>query len=129
MELLNSKDVDELENFLYAVDEKTGFYGSMIISDDGLVILSSQNITNYFDMDSLAAMAANLFCSENIIDFDFLKDIEINFKEKKIFITRMLDKSEKKHRSIIFVTIIPPNIRYYKRKINKIRNKIKNFFI
>jgi len=130
MELINAKDIDDLENFLYAVNEKTGFFASMIVSEDGLIILSSNNmINNEIDMESLAAMAANLFTRDNFTEFELLKDIEVNYKEKKIFITKLNEKLLNESKNIIFLTIIPPNIRYFKRKISKVKNKIKRFFI
>ena len=125
-----SKNIDDLEKFLYAVNEKTGFFASMIISDEGLIILSSNNKPNNdMDLESLAAMAAGLFSKDNINEYDLLKDIEVNYKEKKVFITKLDESLLNESKNIMFIIIIPPNIRYFKRKINKVKNKIKNFFI
>ena len=122
LDLINCKDVNELENFLQAINQKTGFFGSLIISDDGLIVLSSKNISNDIDVESVAADAANIFNS----DSNFYKDVVFSINETKVYITRMnIDGS----RPMMFMTILPHNVRYYKRKINKIRNKIKHFFI
>ena len=126
--MLNTKDFHDLENFLCAVNEKTGFFASMIVSEEGLIILSS-NSSEKIDLESLAAMAANLFTRDNFTEFELLKDIEVNYKEKKIFITKLNEKLLNETKNIIFLTIIPPNIRYFKRKISKVKDKIKHFFI
>ena len=122
LDIINCKDVNELENFLHAINEKTGFFGSMIISDDGLIVLSSKNISDDIDFESVAADAANIFNS----DANFYKDVVFSVNETKVYITRMNVDGSK---PMMYMTILPHNIRYYKRKINKIRNKIKHFFI
>ena len=69
MEVLNSKDVNELENFLQVMNEKVGYLCLMLVSDDGLIILSSNST---LDQESIAAMAANLFSPVNIFEFDLI---------------------------------------------------------
>ena len=102
----------------------------MIEGDEGLIILSSNNKPNNdMDLESLAAMAASLFSKESISDYELLRDIEVNYKEKKIYITKLDENLLNEAKNIMFIIIIPPNIRYFKRKINKVKNKIKNFFI
>ncbi|NHI92764.1 MAG: hypothetical protein EAX96_09715 [Candidatus Lokiarchaeota archaeon] len=125
MDLLNCKDISELENFLNAFNQKIGIFGSLVISDDGLIILSSRDLSNNIDLESVAADAANIFNSDN----NFYKEALLSLNEMKVYVTRMDDEKIKNSKSMIFISILPPNIRYYKRKINKIKNKIKLFFI
>ena len=122
MDLINCKDVNELESFLQAINQKTGFFGSLIVSDDGLIVLSSKNLSNDIDVESIAADAANIFNS----DANFYKDAVFSVNDNKVYVTRMQADSSK---PMMFMIILPPNVRYYKRKINKIRNKIRTFFI
>ena len=91
LDLINCKDINELENFLQAINQKTGFFGSLIISDDGLIVLSSKNISNEIDLESVAADAANIFNS----DANFYKDAVFSINDAKVYITRMHMDSSK----------------------------------
>ena len=102
--------------------EDKGLHGFFFISEDGLIVLSSKDVSNDIDVESVAADAANIFNS----DANYYKDVVFSINEAKVYITRMDSDGSK---PMMFMTILPHNVRYFKRKINKIRNKIRNFFI
>ena len=116
--ILLYQKINTLQYIINNITEDLGFFGSIVSSEEGLVILTSNQVDPKIEMESLAAKAASLFndykeFSENP------EDITITYTDKKIFIQKisLLDNSDN---SILLITIMPQNIRYFRRKVNKL---------
>jgi len=106
------------------ITEDLGFYESIIASDEGLIILTSNQVDPKIEIESLAAKAASIFndykeFSENP------EDITITYTDKKIFIQKisLIDNS---NNCILLITIMPQNVRYFRRKVNKLAKYVSN---
>lgn len=123
MVLLDQK-INTLQYIINNITEDLGFFGSIVSSEEGLIILTSNQVDPKIEMESLAAKAASLFndykeFSENP------EDITITYTDKKIFIQKisLLDNSDN---CILLITIMPQNIRYFRRKVNKLAKYVSN---
>jgi predicted regulator of Ras-like GTPase activity (Roadblock/LC7/MglB family) len=121
--LLDQK-INTLQYIINNITEDLGFFGSIVSSEEGLIILTSNQVDPKIEMESLAAKAASLFndykeFSENP------EDITITYTDKKIFIQKisLLDNSDN---CILLITIMPQNIRYFRRKVNKLAKYVSN---
>ena len=117
MVLLDQK-LNTLQHIINNITEDLGFFGSIISSEEGLIIFTSNQVDPKIELESLAAKAASLFndyreFSENP------EDITISYTDKKIFIQKisLINNSDN---GILLITIMPQNIRYFRRKVNKI---------
>lgn len=117
MVLLDQK-LNTLQHIINNITEDLGFFGSIISSEEGLIIFTSNQVDPKIELESLAAKAASLFndyreFSENP------EDITISYTDKKIFIQK-ISLTNNSANGILLITIMPQNIRYFRRKVNKI---------
>ncbi len=117
MVLLDQK-LNTLQHIINNITEDLGFFGSIISSEEGLIIFTSNQVDPKIELESLAAKAASLFndyreFSENP------EDITISYTDKKIFIQK-ISLTNNSDNGILLITIMPQNIRYFRRKVNKI---------
>jgi predicted regulator of Ras-like GTPase activity (Roadblock/LC7/MglB family) len=115
--LLDQK-LNTLQHIINNITEDLGFFGSIISSEEGLIIFTSNQVDPKIELESLAAKAASLFndyreFSENP------EDITISYTDKKIFIQK-ISLTNNSDNGILLITIMPQNIRYFRRKVNKI---------
>jgi len=115
--LLDQK-LNTLQHIINNITEDLGFFGSIISSEEGLIIFTSNQVDPKIELESLAAKAASLFndyreFSENP------EDITISYTDKKIFIQK-ISLTNNSANGILLITIMPQNIRYFRRKVNKI---------
>ena len=122
--ILLYQKINTLQYIINNITEDLGFFGSIVSSEEGLIILTSNQVDPKIEMESLAAKAASLFndykeFSENP------EDITITYTDKKIFIQKisLLDNSDN---CILLITIMPQNIRYFRRKVNKLAKYVSN---
>ena len=60
MVLLDQK-INTLQYIINNITEDLGFFGSIVSSEEGLIILTSNQVDPKIEMESLAAKAASLF--------------------------------------------------------------------
>lgn len=123
MVLLDQK-LNTLQHIINNITEDLGFFGSIISSEEGLIIFTSNQVDPKIELESLAAKAASLFndyreFSENP------EDITISYTDKKIFIQKIA-LTNNSDNGILLITIMPQNIRYFRRKVNKIAKHLSN---
>ena len=123
MVLLDQK-LNTLQHIINNITEDLGFFGSIISSEEGLIIFTSNQVDPKIELESLAAKAASLFndykeFSENP------EDITISYTDKKIFIQK-ISLTNNSDNGILLITIMPQNIRYFRRKVNKIAKHLSN---
>jgi predicted regulator of Ras-like GTPase activity (Roadblock/LC7/MglB family) len=116
--------LNTLQHIINNITEDLGFFGSIISSEEGLVIFTSNQVDPKIELESLAAKAASLFndyreFSENP------EDITISYTDKKIFIQK-ISLTNNSSNGILLITIMPQNIRYFRRKVNKIAKHLSN---
>lgn len=116
--------LNTLQHIINNITEDLGFFGSIISSEEGLVIFTSNQVDPKIELESLAAKAASLFndykeFSENP------EDITISYTDKKIFIQK-ISLANNANNGILLITIMPQNIRYFRRKVNKIAKHLSN---
>jgi predicted regulator of Ras-like GTPase activity (Roadblock/LC7/MglB family) len=121
--LLDQK-LNTLQHIVNNITEDLGFFGSIISSEEGLIIFTSNQVDPKIELESLAAKAASLFndyreFSENP------EDITISYTDKKIFIQK-ISLTNNADNGILLITIMPQNIRYFRRKVNKIAKHLSN---
>ncbi|NVM53130.1 MAG: roadblock/LC7 domain-containing protein [Candidatus Helarchaeota archaeon] len=116
------RKIDVLQQILDDIIEESGFYGIILTSDEGLIVTHSKLLDQEVDLDSLAARAANIF-NENGIGIYNPEDIIVSYPNKKIFIQKV-SFSEDSTPILLLITIMPSNVRYFKRKINKIKKNL-----
>lgn len=98
--------------------KKSGFFGSLVVSLEGLIIRTSDQMDPNIEVESLAAKAAALFKE----DWAILKkpeEIIISYPGRKISIRKLSDHI---HVPILHITIMPDNFRYFKRKVKNVAN-------
>ncbi len=113
-----------LQQMVDHITEDSGFYGTIISSEEGLIIINSNHLDSKIEIEPLAAKAASIFNDYEIIS-ENPEDIIITYTNKKIFI-RKLSPLNNSENSILLIAIMPLNMRYYRRKINKIANNVLN---
>lgn len=123
MVLLDQK-LNTLQHIINDITEDLGFFGSIISSEEGLIIFTSNQVDPKIELESLAAKAASLFndyreFSENP------EDVTISYTDKKIFIQK-ISLTNNSDNGILLITIMPQNIRYFRRKVNKIAKHLSN---
>jgi predicted regulator of Ras-like GTPase activity (Roadblock/LC7/MglB family) len=121
--LLDQK-LNTLQHIINDITEDLGFFGSIISSEEGLIIFTSNQVDPKIELESLAAKAASLFndyreFSENP------EDVTISYTDKKIFIQK-ISLTNNSDNGILLITIMPQNIRYFRRKVNKIAKHLSN---
>lgn len=119
-----TEKINTLQYVINNITEDLGFFGSIVSSEEGLIILTSNQVDPKIQMESLAAKAASLFndykeFSENP------EDITISYTDKKIFIQK-ISLTNNSDNCILLITIMPQNIRYFRRKINKLAKYVSN---
>lgn len=114
--------LDALQEILNQLIEESGFFGSLLASQEGLIILCSKQMDPTLELESLAAKAASIFSEDSLIS-DYPEDIIINYANKKIFIQKVSIISGAGN-NLLFITVMPTNMRYYRRKINKITKEV-----
>ncbi len=111
-----------LQQILNHIIEDSGFFGSLVASQEGLIILTSNQMDPKIEIESLAAKAAAIFNEDGIIS-DNPEDIVISYPNRKIFIQR-ISLFDSIINSILLITIMPNNLRYFRRKVNKIAKQV-----
>lgn len=111
-----------LQQILNHIIEDSGFFGSLIASQEGLIILTSNQMDPNVEIESLAAKAAAIFNEDSLIK-DHPEDIIISYTNKKIFIQK-IPFFDQTSNSILLITILPNNLRYFRRKVNKIAKQV-----
>lgn len=116
------RKLDALQQILNEITEDSGFYGSIISSDEGLIVISSSLMDPKIEMESLAAKAASIFNEKGVVPDD-PECVTIGYPNKKIFIQK-IPVFNNFENSLLLITILPSNLRYFKRKINKIAKQV-----
>ena len=116
------RKLDVLQQILDQITRDSGFYGSIVSSDEGLIIVNSNLMDPKIEIETLAAQAATIFGEKNILS-DYPDCVTIGYPNKKVFIQR-ISLFTKSDDSILLITILPHNLRYYKRKVNKIAKQV-----
>jgi len=114
--------LETLQQILDNMTEDSGFYGAVISSEEGLIIINSNHMDPKIEIEPLAAKAASILNNYEIFS-DNPEDITITYPNKKIFI-RKVSTFNNTENSVILIAIMPNNMRYYRRKVNKIANNV-----
>ena len=115
------KEQEQLHNSVIDTSLEELYRGYL---ETGKKIAETQGISPKIELESLAAKAASLFndykeFSENP------EDITISYTDKKIFIQK-ISLTNNSDNGILLITIMPQNIRYFRRKVNKIAKHLSN---
>ena len=116
------RKLDVLQQILDEVTEDSGFYGSVVSSEEGLVVISSNLMDPKVEVESLAAKAASIINEKGVLS-DYPDCVTIGYPNKKIFIQK-ISLTENSENSVLLIAILPSSLRYYKRKINKIAKQV-----
>lgn len=109
-----------LQQILDEMTEDSGFFGSIISSQEGLIIINSNQMDPMIEIESTAAKAASIFNEKGVLSDD-PDSITIGYPNKKVFIQKIpLNNGEGD--SFLLIIIMPNNMRYYRRKVNKLKN-------
>ena len=112
------QEVLTLQHELNSLIKESGFFGGIVVSQEGLVVLVSQLIDPAIEVDSLAAMAASIFNESGMIS-ENPEDVVIAYPDRKVFIQK-LPLLDTLANYLFFITIIPNHIRHFRRNANKI---------
>lgn len=108
-----------LQQILNHLTEDSGFFGSIISSEEGLVVMNSTLMDPNIEIESLAAKAASIFNEDGVVT-EHPEDITITYPNKKIFIQK-ISLIEGNGANAFLIVLMPPNMRYFKRKVFKLR--------
>ncbi|NVM30601.1 MAG: hypothetical protein HWN65_17300 [Candidatus Helarchaeota archaeon] len=108
-----------LQQILNHLTEDSGFFGSIISSEEGLVVMNSTLMDPNIEIESLAAKAAAIFNEDGVVT-EHPEDITITYPNKKIFIQK-ISLIEGNGANAFLIVLMPPNMRYFKRKVFKLR--------
>ncbi len=112
------QEVVVLQQELNHLIEKSGFLGGLIASQEGLVILASEQKDPSIEIDNLAANAASIF-NENSMYSDSAEEVMISYPNRKVFIQKLL-LPEDISNILLFILIVPNHLRYFRRSANKV---------
>ena len=110
--------LNALQQILDNLTEDSGFFGSIISSEEGLIILSTNRMDPTMEIEALAAKAATIF-NEYEESSSMPQDITINYPSKKIFIQKVSSFNNSGN-SVLLITLMPQNLRYFRRKVNRL---------
>lgn len=108
-----------LQQILNHITKDSGFYGSILSSEEGLPIINSTQMESNIEIESLAAKAASIFNEDGVVT-EYPEEITITYPNKKIFIQK-ISLIEENGAYAFLIVLMPPNMRYFKRKIIKLR--------
>ncbi len=115
-----------LQQILDKITEESGFYGSIISSEEGLIIINSNQMDPRIEIESLAAQAASIFNEKSLLSgSDYPENVTIDYPTRKIFIQRIYTAdgiNEKNRNGFLLIILMPNNMRYFRRKANKLKN-------
>jgi len=120
--ILMDQKFNTLQQILNEITKDSGFYGSIISSEEGLIILNSSQMDPKVEIESLAAKAASIFNEDDVVA-DHPEDITISYINKKIFIQKV-SLPDNSDNYLLLITLMPHNYRYFRRRINKIINLV-----
>ena len=110
-------NVDRVYNEMQLIVEKTKIFGSILCSEEGLIIIDTFNNNSIYNTETISAMAASMI-SEHNYGYIPPQEIILSYENDKIVIRKIL--SPKKHLDLILISIVPHDLRYYRRYVNKI---------
>ena len=114
--------LNTLQQILNHITEDSGFFGSIVSSEEGLIIITSNQMDPRIEIENLAAKAASIFNEDGVISGN-PEDITISYPNRKVYIQKISLFNNSKN-SILLITIMPQNFRYFRRKINKIAKQV-----
>ncbi len=115
-------NVFNMQDDFNRVIREQGFLGSLIVSNEGLIIQSSKVMPDEIKVDTLAAKAAAIFSFEGVLH-DEPDNIVINYSGMKVFI-RKVTYPNQIYDFILLIMIMNPSERCFLRRTNKIANNI-----
>jgi len=117
-------NIGKLQSELERIKDENGLLGNILSSEEGLVIIDSID-SNYYDATLISAMAASLI-TENHFGFSHPNEIVLTYDNERIIINKFYLK--KKDIQLLLISIIPLNMRYFKRCLNKSMKLVNKFF-
>ena len=82
------QNFNTLQQILNHLTEDSGFFGSIVSSEEGLIIITSKQMDPKIEIETLAAKAASIFSEDGMLT-EFPEDIIISYPNKKIFIQKI----------------------------------------
>lgn len=118
------RDLNNLRELLNKATKEAAIRGCLLVSQEGLPILCSDNLDPEIEIENIAAKVASLF-DEGVLFSGLPNEIVFLFPSEKIFILR-IPLADRALNSMLFVTIIPNTVRYFKRSLKRIGKHIQD---
>ena len=118
------RDLLTLQRVFDEIIKKNNYYGGFLVSQEGLIILDSGRIDSE-TATSLAAKVVSSYSGDGI-GFDELERDLLSFPNRLIF-SMKVDLFDAANTSLIVIVVMPPDTRYYVRKVNKIVKLLPKF--
>ncbi|MHA1321885.1 MAG: hypothetical protein ACTSRL_03735 [Candidatus Helarchaeota archaeon] len=115
--------LQKIQHILNKSIQEFGFFGSIIASQEGLIIFNSNQMDPKIEIEILAAKAAAIFNEQEMV-MENPENITICYPKKKIFIQK-ISVFNGTVNNLLLIVLMPANMRYFRRKVNKIANKLK----
>ena len=120
MKIINF-NVDRVQRDMQSVVDNTNLIGSILCSQEGLIIIDTFGYNSIYNTETISAMAASMINEHN---YGYIppSGIILIYDTEKIVIRNI--NCEKKNNEFLLISLIPVKMRYYKRHINKLENII-----
>jgi hypothetical protein len=120
MKIINF-NVDIVQKGMQSVVDNTNLIGSILCSQEGLIIVDTFGFNSIYNTETISAMAASMINEHN---YGYIPPIGIIliYETEKIVIRNI--NCENKNNEFLLISLIPEKMRYYKRHINKLENII-----
>jgi len=116
MKIINY-NVDKVQKQMDLIVQDSEIIGSILCSEEGLIIIDTFNYNSIYNSETIAAMAASMMFSHT---FGFIppNEIILTYDNEKVIIRKVFSK--KKNLEFLLITIVPSKLRYFRRHINKL---------
>ena len=118
MKIINF-NVDKVQNQMQTLIDTTELSGSVLCSEEGLIIIDTFGYDSgtLYNTETISAMAASMI-SEHNYGYIPPDEIILSYQNEKIVIKKIY--CEKKNLEFLLIAIIPINMRYFRRFVNKL---------
>ncbi|MBD3226623.1 MAG: hypothetical protein GF329_00410 [Candidatus Lokiarchaeota archaeon] len=116
-------NVNEVQRGMNDIVENSDICGSILCSQEGLIIVDTFGYDSIYNTETISAMSASMIHEHN---YGFIppEEIILIYNNEKIVIRNIF--LEEKDQEFLLISIIPINMRYFKRKVNKLEKIIKD---
>ncbi|TFF88291.1 MAG: hypothetical protein EU548_09055 [Promethearchaeota archaeon] len=116
-------NVNKVQREMNSIVNNSDIFGSILCSQEGLIIVDTFGYDSLYNTETISAMSASMIHEHN---YGFIppEEIILIYNNEKIIIRNIF--LEEKDQEFLLISIIPINMRYFRRKINTLEKIIKN---